>query len=191
MIDDKIIFMEVILTSSFLLIIATILHFYVQSKLPNLFKDLEKVLFIAKLEALLSLIQLLSSDKVSTLIEGTVISKPLNIKVEDIANYISTNWDGLKDLIDMLNNKIRNVDRIIFLSQELKNATIQSSNENKLSVILLFLSALFLLLNFINIAFIFSGLALGTLIISIVTSLNNIKHAKELALVSFKYLEKP
>ncbi|AAK43096.1 hypothetical protein SULI_03970 [Saccharolobus solfataricus] len=183
----NILFLEFILASSFLLIISTVLQFYLESKLPGLTKDLDKVVFLAKLGALLSLIKLLSSDKISDILEGTMIAGPLNIKIEELKNYISANWDSLKGYISILNEKIKDVDRIIFLSKEVSVTMSHIVNENKISLVLLFCSSLFLLLNFVGIAFLFSGLAFGILAIAIASSLNCVKYVDELKDFFSKY----
>ncbi|ACP39089.1 hypothetical protein [Saccharolobus islandicus] len=183
----NILFLEIILTSAFLLIISTGLQFYLESRLPSLSKDFDKITFLAKLEALLSLVQLLSSDKVSDMLEGTIIASPLNVKIEELKKYVSANWDSLKGSINILNEKIKNVDRIIFLSEEVSVTVSHIVNENKISLVLLIFSSLFLLLNLVSIAFIFSGLAFGILVIAITSSLNCVKYANELKSFYSKY----
>nr|WP_238842177.1 hypothetical protein [Sulfolobus sp. E11-6] len=120
-------------------------------------------------------------------LEGTMIAGPLNIKIEEFEKYISANWHSLKSFISILNEKIKNADRIIFLSEEVSVTISHIVNENKISLVLLLLSSLFLLANFVTIAFIFSGLAFGILVIAITSSLNCIKYTNELKSFYSKY----
>ncbi|MEM4884508.1 MAG: hypothetical protein QXO77_03230, partial [Saccharolobus sp.] len=80
-----------IMGSSFLFVASTFMQFIVRSKISKIISNMEKIVTLAKLEALMSLVQMLSSDEVSDLIEGSILLFPLKRPVDDIIKYISDN----------------------------------------------------------------------------------------------------
>ncbi|BDC00039.1 hypothetical protein [Saccharolobus caldissimus] len=157
---------------------------------PKIWKNIDKTLTIAKLEALMSLIQILSDDRISDMISGSILAIPLNIPIDDIIKYISDNWNNLKDLIKLLDDKIRKVDRITFLNEEIKISFKRINIENKAALILLAFSSLLLFFNLIRISFLLSGLALGISLMSILTSLTSLKYVNELNTLIYTYVNR-
>lgn len=166
--------------SSFLFVASTFMQFIVRSKISKIISNMEKIVTLAKLEALMSLVQMLSSDEVSDLIEGSILSFPLKRPVDDIIKYISDNWDNLKGFAELLQNKIKKADKISLLYEEIKISMSRIDIENKISLILLLLSVIFLFLNLIPISFLLSGLVIGISSIVIITSLVVIKYYKDI-----------
>ncbi|MEM4115421.1 MAG: hypothetical protein QXP59_05395 [Saccharolobus sp.] len=169
-----------IMGSSFLFVASTFMQFIVRSKISKIISNMEKIVTLAKLEALMSLVQMLSSDEVSDLIEGSILSFPLKRPVDDIIKYISDNWDNLKGFAELLQNKIKKADKISLLYEEIKISMSRIDIENKISLILLLLSVIFLFLNLIPISFLLSGLVIGISSIVIITSLVVIKYYKDI-----------
>ncbi|MEM3203900.1 MAG: hypothetical protein QW232_06730 [Saccharolobus sp.] len=169
-----------IMGSSFLFVVSTFMQFIVRSKISKIISNMEKIVTLAKLEALMSLVQMLSSDEVSDLIEGSILSFPLKRPVDDIIKYISDNWDNLKGFAELLQNKIKKADKISLLYEEIKISMSRIDIENKISLILLLLSVIFLFLNLIPISFLLSGLVIGISSIVIITSLVVIKYYKDI-----------
>ncbi|MDT7862197.1 MAG: hypothetical protein RRA45_08295 [Saccharolobus sp.] len=157
---------------------------------PKIWKNIDKTLTIAKLEALMSLIQILSDDRISDMISGSILAIPLNRPIDDIIKYISDNWNNLKDLIKLLDDKIRKVDRITFLNEEIKISFKRINIENKVALVLLAFSSLLLFFNLIRISFLLSGLALGISLMSILTSLTSLKYINELNTLIYTYVNR-
>ncbi|MEM0362312.1 MAG: hypothetical protein QXH75_00645 [Sulfolobaceae archaeon] len=169
-----------IIGSSFLFVASTFMQFIVRSKISKMINNMEKIVTLAKLEALMSLVQMLSSDEVSDLIEGSILSFPLKRPVDDIIKYVSDNWDNLKGFAELLQNKIKKADKISLLYEEIKISMSRIDIENKISLILLLLSVIFLFLNLIPISFLLSGLVIGISSIVIITLLVVIKYYKDI-----------
>lgn len=138
----------------------------------------------------MSLIQILSDDRISDMISGSILAIPLNIPIDDIIKYISDNWNNLKDLIKLLDDKIRKVDRITFLNEEIKISFKRINIENKTALVLLAFSSLLLFFNLIRISFLLSGLALGISLMSILTSLTSLKYVNELNTLIYTYVNR-
>lgn len=138
----------------------------------------------------MSLIQILSDDRISDMISGSILAIPLNIPIDDIIKYISDNWNNLKDLIKLLDDKIRKVDRITFLNEEIKISFKRINIENKAALVLLAFSSLLLFFNLIGISFLLSGLAFGISLMSILTSLTSLKYVSELNTLIYTYVNR-
>ncbi len=175
----NLIFLEFIAISSLLYVVSTLLQLMAERKAIEVLRNSSKVIDLAKIESLLSLIHMLSSDNMSEILQGAILAIPLKIPIDDAVKFISDNWSSFKSLVDVLNDKIEKVNKLLFLENEIKTSLRNVSSINKLLLVLLLSSVVFILTNQIVTSFLLSGLTFGISLMSVILSVSSIRYARE------------
>ncbi|AOL16482.1 hypothetical protein BFU36_06970 [Sulfolobus sp. A20] len=175
----NLIFLEFISISSLLYVLSTLLQLTAERKAAEILRNSSKVIDLAKIESLLSLIHILSSDNMSEILEGAILAVPLKLPMDDAIKFISDNWSSFKSLVDVLNSKIEKVNKLVFLENEIKTSLRNVSIINKLLLILLLSSIILILTNQIVTSFLLSGLTFGISLMSVILSVTSIRYTRE------------